>query len=638
MKNYSKNLLSVASKTFAMFVIVSILLPLPVVNVVFAQVADSVVSVEAAPAITASTIAAPAAVSSVETTADATTAVTSEKTADVVPASPASGGSSNLGGGPTVCERVDANHDGVLNNADFVTFTALYTAQDPAGDFNQDGAYNVLDFQDFLTAFSHCSGTGSISICTRADMNDDGALNPADFTAFETAFNNQMPRADFDQNGFFNTNDFQAFTNAYAGCTHPILPTPYCVSVDMNNDGVLNAADFTAFEAAYNNNEMRTDFDHNGLLNANDFQRYMNAFADCGGNGSTTLCVRADMNNDGVLNAADFTAFETAYNNQDPRADFDLSGSLTANDFQSFLNAYASCSHQTGTTNPNGNITVSPTAGTTTETGGSVVISVALGSVPTAPVTIGLTSSKTSEGVLSTDTITLDASHMVQSFTVTGVDDNLLDGDQNYAVVFASTVSSDSNYNNLHVNNIPLVNTDNGNHPENGGGGGGGGNGGGGSGGGGFSSSSGGTGFSGGIGGGEVLGASTINPLCNYLGTFLKRGDNNNMVEVMKLQSFLKTQEGFSDLQVNGIFDDATFAAVESFQKKYANEVLAPWGYSADQATGYVYILTKNKVNELFCRNEIALTPAEKDEINSFRASRSLAMTDEVSKKKLTTL
>jgi hypothetical protein len=452
MKNYKKSLVSALSKIAALVVIVSILLPIPVVNVVYAQVADSIASETAptAPVVTVEVSAPSIPSSETPTTEVVITGGSAVVTSDV-----------NTLGGQTVCERVDINHDGELNNADFVTLDTLYQAHDPAGDFNRDGSYNVLDFQDFLNAFNSCSGTGSISICTRADMNNDGVLNPADFTAFETAFANQMARADFDQNGFYNTNDFQAFTNAYAGCVHPVLPTPLCARVDMNNDGVLNAADFTIFQKAFDNQESRADFDQNGSLNANDFQAFTNAFAECGGNNSTTACARADMNNDGVLSPADFGAFETAYNNHDVRADFDLNGSYNANDFQIFLNVYAACPHGTTTTPANGTITVSPISGITSEAGSTVVVSVALGSIPTAPVTINFSSSDTTEGTVSTGTLTLDASNMTRSFVVTGVDDSADDSDQNYSIAFAPTISADSNYNGLNVNSIPLVNTDN---------------------------------------------------------------------------------------------------------------------------------------------------------------------------------
>ena len=61
---------------------------------------------------------------------------------------------------------------------------------------------------------------------------------------------------------------------------------------------------------------------------------------------------------------------------------------------------------------------------------------------------------------------------------------------------------------------------------------------------------------------------------------------------------FLRDLEGFRNLQITGIYDDATVLAVNTFQMRYESEVLTPWGHTAP--TGYTYILTKKKVNEIY--------------------------------------
>ncbi len=105
---------------------------------------------------------------------------------------------------------------------------------------------------------------------------------------------------------------------------------------------------------------------------------------------------------------------------------------------------------------------------------------------------------------------------------------------------------------------------------------------------------------------------------CNYLLEYLKYGANNNPVEVRKLQVFLRNFEGFSNLGITGFFDLTTFNAVSQFQQKYFDLVLAPWGH--DKPTGYVYITTKKRVNEIYCAREFALTDAQKQEIQIFKA------------------
>jgi hypothetical protein len=112
---------------------------------------------------------------------------------------------------------------------------------------------------------------------------------------------------------------------------------------------------------------------------------------------------------------------------------------------------------------------------------------------------------------------------------------------------------------------------------------------------------------------GEVLGTTT----CNYLIDYLKIDWQNNPVEVFKLQSFLKSFEGFSTLNVNGVFDQATFDAVSKFQNKYFGDILEPWGHKAP--TGFVYILTKKKVNEIYCQMPFPVTSLQQQEIDAFR-------------------
>lgn len=72
---------------------------------------------------------------------------------------------------------------------------------------------------------------------------------------------------------------------------------------------------------------------------------------------------------------------------------------------------------------------------------------------------------------------------------------------------------------------------------------------------------------------------------------------------VTALQTAL--QKDGESIMVNGRFDDQTAAAVTSFQAKYANQILAPYGLS--NGTGYAGKATRAKLNSLFgCDNEAA--------------------------------
>ncbi|MFA7216774.1 MAG: immunoglobulin-like domain-containing protein, partial [Candidatus Paceibacterota bacterium] len=117
---------------------------------------------------------------------------------------------------------------------------------------------------------------------------------------------------------------------------------------------------------------------------------------------------------------------------------------------------------------------------------------------------------------------------------------------------------------------------------------------------------------------GTVTAPVTPGGSCYYLYDFLRKDFNNNPVEVRKLQVFLNTLEGFTSLQITGVYDDATVAAVDAFQNRYKADILTPWGHTAP--TGYTYILTKKKVNEIYCQRAFPVTPLEQQEIDSFRA------------------
>lgn len=122
---------------------------------------------------------------------------------------------------------------------------------------------------------------------------------------------------------------------------------------------------------------------------------------------------------------------------------------------------------------------------------------------------------------------------------------------------------------------------------------------------------------------GEILGTSTTTAATlscdSYLTAFIKFGSKNNDVDqVTRLQKVLKDFEGAA-LEENGNYDSATLKAVHAFQTKYANEILTPWGIQ--QSTGYVYLTTRKKVNEIRCENKATfpLTPEELKKIDDAR-------------------
>lgn len=139
-----------------------------------------------------------------------------------------------------------------------------------------------------------------------------------------------------------------------------------------------------------------------------------------------------------VLGAA--TSADAAYNGRNP-----ADASLTNQD------------------NDTAGVTVSPPSGTsTTEAGGQVTFTIKLDSQPTADVSIGITSNNTTEGTVSPSSLVFTAANWStpQAVTVTGVNDNIYDGNISYVIQTGAAASSDALYNNRAVADVSLVNID----------------------------------------------------------------------------------------------------------------------------------------------------------------------------------
>lgn len=104
-----------------------------------------------------------------------------------------------------------------------------------------------------------------------------------------------------------------------------------------------------------------------------------------------------------------------------------------------------------------------PSGTTTTEAGGAITFTVRLNSEPTANVTVGISSSDTTEGTVSTSSLVFTSANwnIDQTVTVTGVDDTIYDGNIAYNVVVAAATSADPLYNGINPADVALTNLDN---------------------------------------------------------------------------------------------------------------------------------------------------------------------------------
>uniref|UniRef100_UPI00356A1B7A CARDB domain-containing protein n=1 Tax=Stieleria sp. TaxID=2795976 RepID=UPI00356A1B7A len=98
----------------------------------------------------------------------------------------------------------------------------------------------------------------------------------------------------------------------------------------------------------------------------------------------------------------------------------------------------------------------------TSEAGGSATFTIELEDIPSAPVTINLAPSDSGEGVLNLQSVTFDSSNwnVPQTVTITGVDDDVDDGDQPYSIVTSPVISDDPLYSGLDPSDVNVVNVD----------------------------------------------------------------------------------------------------------------------------------------------------------------------------------
>jgi len=106
-------------------------------------------------------------------------------------------------------------------------------------------------------------------------------------------------------------------------------------------------------------------------------------------------------------------------------------------------------------------IQITPTSGlVTSQAGGTATFSAVLTLQPTSSVSFGIYSSNTNEGTVSTPQLTFTTANwnVAQTVTITGVDDQMDEGNVAYTILMAPAVSDDPNYNGFQPSNVSVVN------------------------------------------------------------------------------------------------------------------------------------------------------------------------------------
>jgi hypothetical protein len=99
---------------------------------------------------------------------------------------------------------------------------------------------------------------------------------------------------------------------------------------------------------------------------------------------------------------------------------------------------------------------------TTTEAGGTATFTVVLSSQPKFPVSIAIASNNIAEGLPDVMKVDFTTGNWAtpQTVTVTGVNDDLVDGPQIYKIVLSPPTSTDPDYAAIDPDDVTLSNTD----------------------------------------------------------------------------------------------------------------------------------------------------------------------------------
>ena len=107
-------------------------------------------------------------------------------------------------------------------------------------------------------------------------------------------------------------------------------------------------------------------------------------------------------------------------------------------------------------------VSVTPNSATTTESGSTATFEVVLTGQPSGEVSISLSSDDASEGIVSTNQLVFNETNfdIPQFVQVTGIDDLVDDGNQNFHIVLSDAVSSDPVYDGLDIDDVLITNVD----------------------------------------------------------------------------------------------------------------------------------------------------------------------------------
>ncbi len=310
-----------------------------------------------------------------------------------------------------------------------------------------DGSLYVADYYNNQILQFNATGTFVTSFGAGQLNSPQGLAFGPDQNLYVTDLNNSVQT--FSPNGTF----LGTFISAGSGGL-------------ANAKNIVWGPDGNAYVSSYSNSEV---IRYNGTTGA-----FMNVFA-TGGGGFEDIAFGPDNNlyvagygnsavyrysgTNGALLGTFVSGIATPYGLRfDPAGNLDVSSRSTGQ-----IEVYDGTTGAlrgtlvAGLTNPA--YIATTTSLVTSETGTSANFSVVLNNQPTADVTITFSSTMPTQGTMSPSTLTFTTANwnVAQSITITGLDDQLVNGDQTYQIN-GSVASADANYDGMVINPVIVVN------------------------------------------------------------------------------------------------------------------------------------------------------------------------------------
>ncbi|MFG0304744.1 MAG: dockerin type I domain-containing protein [Phycisphaerales bacterium JB040] len=264
----------------------------------------------------------------------------------------------------------DQTGDGVVDAADYTVW------RDSIGDFNRNG---TIDAQDFNLWQSNYGQTGTAQWPTdRFDAASNGApLAPSARLAwgvvpFPPAETTKQPHVDwievlsvfagglagdYNDDGVVDAADFTVWRDNLGQLVSPA--EFYQLAGDYNSDGLVDAADYTVWRSNHSGGvgmlmgdgsvKFSGDYNADGVVDAADYtvwrDNLASTFPPIATNitdwwWSTTMPCPADLNADGVLDNADIATFVQLFLAGDPASDLNGDGLTDNADIQAFVGAF----------------------------------------------------------------------------------------------------------------------------------------------------------------------------------------------------------------------------------------------------------------------------------------------------------